>query len=63
MFAVEHINTALCRSKSSRVAERFIDTFESALRKLHTKVKDEVALQRLLRVYRVSPNPNTPVDS
>ncbi|XP_014769106.1 uncharacterized protein K02A2.6-like [Octopus bimaculoides] len=46
--------------RSNGQAECFVDIFKSALRKPNKEVTDEVAFQSFLRVYHVTPNPNTP---
>eukprot|EP00106_Octopus_bimaculoides_P006911 XP_014774353.1 PREDICTED: uncharacterized protein K02A2.6-like [Octopus bimaculoides] len=59
-FAVEHVTTVPYHPRSNGQAEHFVVTFKRALRKLNKEVMDKVALQQFLRVYRVTPNPNTP---
>ncbi|XP_014785323.1 uncharacterized protein K02A2.6-like [Octopus bimaculoides] len=59
-FATEHVTTAPYHPRSYGQAERFVDTIKRALRKSNKIVTDEVALQQFLRIYRVTPNPNTP---
>ncbi|XP_014770082.1 uncharacterized protein K02A2.6-like [Octopus bimaculoides] len=58
-FALEHVTTGLYHPSSHGQAERFVDMFKRALRKLKKEVTDEVALQ-FLWVYHVTPNPNAP---
>ncbi|XP_014775940.1 uncharacterized protein K02A2.6-like [Octopus bimaculoides] len=63
MFTVEHKTIVPYHLRSNGQAERFMDTFKRALRKANKEVTDEVALQQFLRVYRVTPNSNTPAES
>ena len=57
-FMVEHITIAPYHPRSNGQAERFVDTFERALRKAKGTPTDK-AIQEFLQVYRVTPNPNT----
>ncbi|XP_029656486.1 uncharacterized protein K02A2.6-like [Octopus sinensis] len=63
MFTVEHKTIAPYYPRSNEKAEHFVDTFKRALRKANKEATDEVALQQLLKIYRVIPNPNTPAGS
>ncbi|XP_014777996.1 uncharacterized protein K02A2.6-like [Octopus bimaculoides] len=62
MFAVEHLTIAPYHPRSNGQVELFVDTFKRALRKSNKEIIAEVALQQFLRVYQLTPNPNTPAD-
>ena len=59
-FQVKHITTPQYHPRSNGQAERFVDTLKRALKKAQGTPMDE-ALQQFLHVYRITPNPNTPI--
>ena len=52
IFQIKHITTPQYHPRSNSQAERFVDTLKRAIKK---------ALQQFLQVYRITPNPNTPL--
>ena len=61
-YQVDHITTPQYRPRSNGQAERFVDTLKRALKKVLGTPTDR-ALQEFLQVYRITPNPNTPMGS
>eukprot|EP00106_Octopus_bimaculoides_P018109 XP_014785551.1 PREDICTED: uncharacterized protein K02A2.6-like [Octopus bimaculoides] len=49
--------------RSNGRAERFVDTFNRALKKANKEATDAVTIQQFLMVYSVTPNPNAPEGS
>ena len=60
IFQIKHITTPQYHPRSNDQAERFLDTLKRALKKESGTPTDK-ALQQLLQVYRITPNPNTPL--
>ena len=60
IFQIKHITTPQYHPRSNCQAERFVDTFKRALKKASGTPTDK-ALQQFLPVYRITPNPNTPL--
>ena len=60
IFQIKHITTLQCHPRSNGQAERFVDTLKRALNKASGTPTDK-ALQQFLQVYRIKPNPNTPL--
>ncbi|XP_062537694.1 uncharacterized protein K02A2.6-like [Armigeres subalbatus] len=59
--AIDHITTAPYHPQSNGQAERFIDTFKRAIRKIRQGGEDiQAALDNFLLTYRTIPNPSTP---
>lgn len=58
-FSIEHITTLLYYLRSNRQTEQFVGMFKRALKKVSLEILNEKALQNYLRVYWVTPNPNT----
>ena len=59
-FQIKHISTPPFHPRSNGLAERFVDTLKRALKKV-SGTPSKKALQQFLQVYRITPNPNTPV--
>ena len=59
-YPVKYITTPQYHPRSNGQAERFVNTLKRALRKAQRMPTDR-ALQQLLQVYRITPNPNTPM--
>ena len=59
-YLVKHIMTIQYHPRSNGQAERFVDTLKWALRKAQGTPRDR-ALQQFLQVYKITPNPNTPM--
>lgn len=58
---VEHITTAPFHPQSNGQAERFVDTFKRAVKKIQEgEGSIKMALDTFLLTYRTTPNPNTP---
>ncbi|XP_055615351.1 uncharacterized protein K02A2.6-like [Toxorhynchites rutilus septentrionalis] len=58
---VEHMTTAPFHPQSNGQAERFVDTFKRAVRKIQEgEVSIRMALDTFLLTYRTTPNLNTP---
>ncbi|XP_055543387.1 uncharacterized protein K02A2.6-like [Wyeomyia smithii] len=58
---IRHITTAPFHPQSNGQAERFVDTFKRAIRKIQEgKGTIKQALNTFLLTYRTSPNPNVP---
>ena len=60
IFQIKHITTPQYHPRSNSQAERFVDTLKWALKKASGTPTDK-ALQQFLQVYRIKPNPNTPL--
>ena len=60
IFQIKHITTPQYQPRSNGQAERFVDTLKRALKKTSGTPTDK-ALQQFLQVYRITPNPNTPL--
>ena len=60
IFQTKHITTPQYHPKSNSQAERFVDTLNRTLKKASGTPTDK-ALQQFLQVYRITPNPNTPL--
>ena len=60
IFQIKHITTPQYHPRSNGQAERFVDTLKRALKKASGTPTDK-ALQQFLQVYRITPNPNTPL--
>ena len=60
-FVVEHVSIAPFAPRSNGLAERFYETFKSALKKAKGTSTD-TAIQHFLQVYRITPNKNAPSD-
>ena len=60
IFKIKHITTPQYHPRSNGQAERFVDTLKRALKKASGTPTDK-ALQQFLQVYRITPNPNTPL--
>ena len=60
IFQIKHINTPQYHPSSNGQAERFVDTLKLALKKASGTPTDK-AVQQFLQVYRITPNPNTPL--
>ena len=60
IFQIKHITTPQYHPRSNGQAERFVDTLKWALKKASGTPTDK-ALQQFLQVYRITPNPNTPL--
>ena len=59
-FQIKHITTPPYHPRSNGLAERSVGTLERALKKA-PRTPSKKALQQFLQVYRITPNPNTPV--
>ena len=57
IFQIKHITTPQYHPRSNGQAERFVDTLKRALKKASGTSTDLQSLQ----VYRIKPNPNTPL--
>ena len=57
---IKHLTTPRYHPRSNGQAERFVDTLKRALKKASGTPTDK-ALQQFLQVYRITPNPNTPL--
>ncbi|XP_062713126.1 uncharacterized protein K02A2.6-like [Aedes albopictus] len=58
---VEHVTTAPFHPQSNGQAERFVDTFKRAVKKVQDgEGSIKTALDTFLLAYRTTPNPNTP---
>ena len=60
IFQIKHVTTLRYYPRSNGQAERFADTLKRALKKAPGTPMDK-ALQQFLQVYRITPNPNTPL--
>ena len=60
IFQIKHITTPQYHPRSNGQDERFVDTLQRALQKASGTPTDK-ALQQFLQVYRITPNPNTPL--
>ena len=60
IFQIKHITTPQYHPRSNGQAERFVDTLKRAVKKA-SGTPTEKALQQFLLVYRITPNPNTPL--
>ena len=60
IFQIKHIITPQYHPRLNSQAERFVDTLKRALKKASGTLTDK-ALQQFLQVYRITPNPNTPL--
>ena len=60
IFQINHITTPQYHPRSNGQAERFVDTLKRALKKASGTPTDK-ALRQFLQVYRITPNPNTPL--
>ena len=60
IFQIKHITTPQYHPRSNGQAECFVDTLKRALKKASGTLMDK-ALQQFLQVYRIIPNPNTPL--
>ena len=60
IFQIKHITTPQYHPRSNGQAECFVDMFKRALKKASGTPTDK-AQQQFLQVYRISPNPNTPL--
>ena len=60
IFLIKHITTPRYHLRSNGQAERFVDTLKRALKKA-SGIPTDKALQQFLQVYRITPNPNTPL--
>ena len=60
IFQIKHITTPQHHPRSNGQAERFVETLKRALKKASDTPTDK-ALQQFLQVYRITPNPNTPL--
>ena len=59
-YQVKHITSPQYHPRSNGQAEKFVDTLKRALKKAQGTLTDR-ALQQFLQVYRITPNPNTPM--
>ena len=59
-YQMKHITTSQYHPGSNGQMERFVDTLKRALGKAQGTPIDR-ALQQFLQVYRITPNPNTPM--
>ena len=59
-YQVKNIPTPQYHPRSNRQVERFLDTLKRALKKVQDTSTDR-ALQMFLQVYRIMPNPYTPM--
>ena len=59
-YQVKYITTLQYHPRPNIFVERFVDTLKRALRKARGTPTDR-ALQQFLQVYRITPNPNTPM--
>ena len=57
-LAIEHITTPTYNTRSNGQAERFVDTFKRALKKVKGFDTEEKNIQTFLMVYRITPNEN-----
>ncbi|XP_055695953.1 uncharacterized protein K02A2.6-like [Lutzomyia longipalpis] len=57
---INHIRTCVYSPSSNGQAERFVDTLKRALKKMDNDHSAEVALQKFLTTYRITPNENVP---
>ena len=60
IFQTKQITTPQYHPRSNGQAERFVDTLKRALKKASGTPTDK-ALQQFLQLYRITPNPNTPM--
>ena len=60
IFLTKHINIPQYHPRYNGQAERFVDTLNRALKRASGTPTDK-ALQQFLQVYRITPNPNTPL--
>ena len=60
IFQIKHITTPHYHPRSNGQVERFVDTLKRALKKVSGTPTDKT-LQQFLQVYRIIPNPNTPL--
>ena len=60
IFQIKHITTPQYHPRSNGQSERFVETLKRALKKASGTPTDK-ALQQFLQVYRITPNPNTPL--
>ena len=60
IFQIKHITTPQYHPRSNGQAERFVETLKRALKQASGTPTDK-ALQQILQLYRVTPNPNTPL--
>ena len=60
IFQIKRITTPQYHPRSNAQAERSVDTLKRALKKAPGTPTDK-ALQQFLQVYRITPNPNTPL--
>ena len=60
IFQIKHITTPQYHPRSNSQAEHFVDMLKRALKKASGTPTDK-ALQQFLQVYRITPNPNTPL--
>ena len=60
IFQIKHIPIPQYHPRSNGQAERFVDTIKRALKKAAGTPTDK-AQQQFLQVYRITPNPNTPL--
>ena len=57
-LGIDHITTSPYHPRSNGQAERFIDTFKRALKKINGTSIDDGNIQQFFSVYRITPNPN-----
>lgn len=62
MFTIKHITNLTHYSRSNGKAERAVGNFKRALKRPSNEIVSEKAQKTLLRVYLITPNPNTPAD-
>ena len=60
IFQIKNITTPQYHPRSNGQVERFVDTLKRALKKPSGTPTDK-ALQQFLQVFRITPNPNTPL--
>ena len=60
IFQIKHITTLQYHPRSNGQSERLVDTLKWPLKKASGTPTDK-ALQQFLQVYRLTPNPNTPL--
>ena len=60
IFQIKYITTPQYHPRSNGQAERFVDTLKRAIKKA-SGTPTVKALQQFLQVYRITPNPNTPL--
>lgn len=62
-LTIEHVRSPIYHPQSNGQAERFVDTFKRALRKMHGEGRTEDLLQVFLRTYRSTPSMHVPNNS